>query len=165
MNDRRSAYGFYGNDGRNEIAIELGATYGARLYVATKLENRRHANIVIEPSTYSFNGGKSGSLNIRSPYPKGAIMYVKSGYILKMYEIGLPKELASHGIKITGDGVRNLESFIDIVDTFLSEPDSPSPSVPILMPSTCRSLTKLLLVTSTTSTALLIALPRAITLT
>ena len=54
---------------------------------------------------------------------------------------------------------------MDIVDTFRSDPDSPSLSVPICMLSTLRSFKKLLLVTSTTSTALLIALPRAITLT
>jgi hypothetical protein len=113
LNDTRSAYGFYGNDGVNEIAIELGATYGARLYVATKSENNRHANIEIESSTYSFDEEESRNLNIQSPHPKGAIGYVKSGYILKTYEIGLPKELASHSIRITGDGVIKSENFID----------------------------------------------------
>ncbi len=113
LSGRRSPYGFYAYDGSNEIAIELSAIHRARLYVATKMINRKPANIVIEPSSYSFNGETTGALTLQTPYPKGAIGYVKSGYILKMYEIGLPKELVSHGIRINGDGVRNIESFID----------------------------------------------------
>jgi len=52
-----------------------------------------------------------------------------------------------------------------IVETLLSAPFSPNCSVPIWMPFTFKSVMKLLLGTSTASTALLIALPLAKMLT